>query len=87
MYCDVTFLSRNLTEALGRCGEVVEFMMQNILTYNCDLLHSALLHDASSHDWTNPKPYHENERSSLALQMWAFYMQGKLFTPLLILPN
>ncbi|XP_064077813.1 uncharacterized protein KIAA0825 homolog isoform X2 [Macrobrachium nipponense] len=66
----------NLTAALGRCGEIVEFMMQNILSYNCDLLHSALLHDASSHDWTHPKPYHENERPSLAIQMWAFYMQG-----------
>ncbi|XP_068208049.1 uncharacterized protein KIAA0825 homolog [Palaemon carinicauda] len=68
--------TKNLTAALGRCGEVVEFMMQNILSYNCDLLHSALLHDACSHDWTNPKPYHENERHSLAIQMWAFYMQG-----------
>lgn len=68
--------SKNLTSALGRCGEVVEFMMQNILSYNCDILHSALLHDAPSHDWTNPKPYNENERSSLTIQMWAFYMQG-----------
>ncbi|XP_071529322.1 uncharacterized protein KIAA0825 homolog isoform X1 [Panulirus ornatus] len=68
--------SKNLTAALGRCGEVVEFMMQNILSYNCDLLHSSLLHDAPSHDWRNPKSYHENGRSSLTLQMWAFYMQG-----------
>lgn len=67
---------RNLTAALGRCGEVVEFMMQNILSYNCDLLHSSLLHDAPSHDWTNPKPYNESGRTSLTLQMWAFYMQG-----------
>ncbi|XP_045604276.2 LOW QUALITY PROTEIN: uncharacterized protein KIAA0825 homolog [Procambarus clarkii] len=68
--------SKNMTTALGRCGEVVEFMMQNILSYNCDLLHSSLLHDAASHDWTNPKPYQENGRSSLTLQMWSFYMQG-----------
>ncbi|KAK7067786.1 hypothetical protein SK128_015927, partial [Halocaridina rubra] len=65
----------NLTAALGRCGETVEFMMQNILSYNCDLLHSALLHDAPSHDWTHQKPYLENERCSKTIQMWAFYMQ------------
>nr|XP_053641956.1 uncharacterized protein LOC128695408 isoform X2 [Cherax quadricarinatus] len=68
--------SKNMRAALGRCGEVVEFMMQNILSYNCDLLHSSLLHDASSHDWTDPKPYQENGRSSLTIQMWTFYMQG-----------
>lgn len=68
--------SRNLTSALGRCGEMVEFLMQNILSYNCDLLHSALLHDPASHDWTNVKPYHENEKFSESIQMWAFYMQG-----------
>ncbi|XP_069999945.1 uncharacterized protein KIAA0825 homolog [Penaeus vannamei] len=68
--------SKNLTSALGRCGEMVEFLMQNILSYNCDLLHSALLHDPASHDWTNVKPYHENEKFSESIQMWAFYMQG-----------
>lgn len=67
--------SKNLTAALGRCGEVVEFMMQNVLSYNCDLL-SLLLHDAASHDWLSPKPYQEGARCSLTVQIWSFYMQG-----------
>ncbi|KAG0701609.1 hypothetical protein GWK47_002897 [Chionoecetes opilio] len=67
--------TKNLTAALGRCGEVVEFMMQNILSYNCDLL-SLLLHDAASHDWLSPKPYMEAARCSLTLQIWSFYMQA-----------
>ncbi|XP_076041166.1 uncharacterized protein LOC143025411 [Oratosquilla oratoria] len=67
--------SKNITETLGRCGEVVEICTQNILSYHCDLLHSCLLHDANSSDWNNPKSYQENERFSLSIQMWSFYLQ------------
>ncbi|KAK4327864.1 hypothetical protein Pmani_001671 [Petrolisthes manimaculis] len=69
-------VSKNLTTTLARCGEVVEFLLQSALSYTSDLLHSALLHDAQSHDWTSKKPYGEGCQSSLTLQMWAFYMQG-----------
>ncbi|KAK8384883.1 hypothetical protein O3P69_014449 [Scylla paramamosain] len=67
--------TKNLTAALGRCGEKVEFMMQNILSYNCDML-SLVLHDAPSHDWLSAKPYQEGACCSLTIQMWAFFMQG-----------
>lgn len=69
---------RNLTAVLGRCGEVIEFLLQSALSYTSDLLHSALLHDAQSHDWKCKKPYGEGCQSSLTLQMWAFYMQGEI---------
>ena len=51
--------------------------MQNILSYNCDML-SLVLHDAQSHDWLSAKPYQEGARCSLTIQMWAFFMQGEV---------
>ncbi|CAL4063165.1 unnamed protein product, partial [Meganyctiphanes norvegica] len=68
--------TKNLNETLSRCSEVVEFTMQSILAYHSDLLHTALLHDADSSDWSNSKPYQENETISQSLLMWAFHLQG-----------
>ena len=35
------------------------------------------MHDAESHDWTNPKKYQEGERFSISIQVLSFHLQSK----------
>ncbi|KAB7498197.1 Uncharacterized protein Anas_11168 [Armadillidium nasatum] len=71
-----TPLSKSLSTAVTRCNEMIEVITQHILNYHSDLIRSSIVHDAPSTDWTCVRAYEEDERISVCIQMWSFYMQG-----------
>ncbi|MCL4128452.1 UNVERIFIED_CONTAM: hypothetical protein GTU68_019903, partial [Idotea baltica] len=68
--------TKALTSALNRCHEIIEIMTQHLLNYHSDIIRSSILQDSPSHDWCVERSYEENEKISLCIQMWSFYMQG-----------
>lgn len=57
----------------------VDFIITRNKFKNCilkvTLMSTTILHDATSQDWTNPKPFYESEKISHCVQMWWFTIQ------------
>merc|ERR1719450_1470181 len=56
--------------------ELVEMLAQQALEYHTSLLKSILLYDADGCDWSNPRPWHEDDTITTPVQMWWHYLQS-----------
>ena len=67
------------TDNYKELSELVESTAEQIVNYQMSLAATTVLHDASSQNWTESKPFYEGERISHSVQMWWYYLQGLQF--------
>ncbi|XP_062516572.1 uncharacterized protein KIAA0825 homolog isoform X2 [Corticium candelabrum] len=51
-------------------------LTHQLIKYHCNICATVVLQDAESNFYSDPKPFHEDERSSFSIQMWNYYLQG-----------
>lgn len=61
---------------LHQFSELVDSVSDQITSYHDNAMCTVILQDAHSHNWTEKRPFFEDERCSFSVQMWNFHLQG-----------
>ncbi|XP_068594737.1 uncharacterized protein KIAA0825 homolog [Brachionichthys hirsutus] len=61
---------------IQKCQNTLEELKDQLTSYCIQVCLTCILQDEESHQWANPKPFYEGERSSFSVQMWFYFLCG-----------
>lgn len=57
-------------------SDLVDSVSDQIISYHDNVISTVILQDARSNNWSDARPFFEDQRCSFPVQMWNFHLQG-----------